>query len=181
MLFAEKRGITTSKFGIGLSRIIKTGIDNPGHPNIKTVGVVACDEESFETFGKLFKPIIEARHGGLHRRKKGEWGSGSGNGGLTSGGSTSGPNSGSNAISSRSKESTGWDKNIGLSTGRADDAARSLYGDRSSEPLAHDFSTARLSTTGKGDCPEIFIYSSGILPNSTLILKKKNEAKLNPT
>merc|ERR1712086_591269 len=44
--------------------INKTGVDNPGHPHIKTVGAVACDEESYEVFAELFDPIISARHGG---------------------------------------------------------------------------------------------------------------------
>merc|ERR1711907_135411 len=43
---------------------IKTGVDNPGHPHIKTVGVVACDEECYEVFAELFDPVIDARHGG---------------------------------------------------------------------------------------------------------------------
>ena len=41
-----------------------TGVDNPGHPHIKTVGMVACDEESYEVFKELFDPVISARHGG---------------------------------------------------------------------------------------------------------------------
>ena len=31
---------------------------------IKTCGIVAGDEESYETFKELFDPIISARHGG---------------------------------------------------------------------------------------------------------------------
>jgi creatine kinase len=50
--------------GVNLSHIIKTGMDNPGHPHIKTVGCVAGDEESYVTFKELFDPIIDARHGG---------------------------------------------------------------------------------------------------------------------
>merc|ERR1712028_29037 len=50
--------------GTTLAEIIKTGVDNPGHPHIKTVGAVACDEESYEVFAELFDPIISARHGG---------------------------------------------------------------------------------------------------------------------
>merc|ERR1719359_2225354 len=49
---------------VNLSHIIKTGMDNPGHPHIKTVGCVAGDEESYEVFKELFDPIISARHGG---------------------------------------------------------------------------------------------------------------------
>merc|ERR550537_223785 len=50
--------------GVTLAHCIKTGVDNPGHPHIKTVGVVACDEESYETFKDLFEPIISDRHNG---------------------------------------------------------------------------------------------------------------------
>lgn len=31
-----------------LDQCIQTGVDNPGHPFIKTVGMVAGDEESYE-------------------------------------------------------------------------------------------------------------------------------------
>merc|ERR1719421_766356 len=31
---------------------------------IKTVGLVAGDEESYDTFKELFDPVIDARHGG---------------------------------------------------------------------------------------------------------------------
>merc|ERR1712086_931825 len=50
--------------GISLAQCIKTGVDNPGHPHIKTVGMTACDEESYEVFKELFDPVISARHGG---------------------------------------------------------------------------------------------------------------------
>jgi creatine kinase len=50
--------------GTTLADCIKTGVDNPGHPHIKTVGMVACDEESYEVFAELFDPVISARHGG---------------------------------------------------------------------------------------------------------------------
>merc|ERR1719507_2805184 len=50
--------------GIPFAKCIKTGMDNKGHPMIKTVGMVAGDEESFETFKTLFDPVIDARHGG---------------------------------------------------------------------------------------------------------------------
>ncbi|KAJ9435727.1 Creatine kinase, partial [Diplonema papillatum] len=33
--------------GVGLAKCIKTGVDNPGHPMIKTCGIVAGDEESY--------------------------------------------------------------------------------------------------------------------------------------
>lgn len=43
---------------------IQTGVDNPGHPFIMTVGCVAGDEECYDTFADLFDPVIEARHKG---------------------------------------------------------------------------------------------------------------------
>merc|ERR1711937_380119 len=50
--------------GVTLAQCMKTGVDNPGHPHIKTVGLVACDEESYDTFKELFDPVISARHNG---------------------------------------------------------------------------------------------------------------------
>merc|ERR1711865_1143077 len=50
--------------GTTLAECIKTGVDNPGHPHIKTVGMTACDEESYEVFKELFDPVNSARHGG---------------------------------------------------------------------------------------------------------------------
>jgi creatine kinase len=50
--------------GVTLAHCIKTGVDNPGHPMIKTVGLTAGDEESYEVFKELFDPVIDARHGG---------------------------------------------------------------------------------------------------------------------
>jgi creatine kinase len=53
-----------TKNGVTLAMCIKTGVDNPSHPYIKTVGMTACDEESYETFKELFDPVIAARHNG---------------------------------------------------------------------------------------------------------------------
>merc|ERR1711970_1658359 len=53
-----------TKLGVTLGHCIKTGVDNPGHPMIKTCGIVAGDEESYELFAELFDPIISGRHGG---------------------------------------------------------------------------------------------------------------------
>eukprot|EP00064_Thunnus_orientalis_P019524 superscaffoldBa00004924_g19646 len=47
-----------------LDQCIQTGVDNPGHPFIKTVGCVAGDEESYEVFADLFDPVIKDRHNG---------------------------------------------------------------------------------------------------------------------
>jgi len=65
-IYDELKGLTT-KGGINLTQCIKTGVDNPGHPHIKTCGIVAGDEESFTTFKKLFDPVISARHGGYSK------------------------------------------------------------------------------------------------------------------
>ena len=62
-LYEQLKGKTT-KLGVNLGHCIKTGIDNPGHPHIKTVGMVAGDEESYELFAPLFDPVISARHNG---------------------------------------------------------------------------------------------------------------------
>ena len=35
------------------------------HPMIKTVGMVAGDEESYQLFAPLFDPVISARHNGF--------------------------------------------------------------------------------------------------------------------
>ncbi|CAN0113949.1 unnamed protein product [Bubo scandiacus] len=50
--------------GFTLDDVIQTGVDNPGHPFIMTVGCVAGDEESYDVFKELFDPVIEDRHGG---------------------------------------------------------------------------------------------------------------------
>ena len=47
-----------------MAQCIKTGIDNPGHPMIKTVGLTAGDEESYTVFAELFDPVISDRHNG---------------------------------------------------------------------------------------------------------------------
>jgi len=62
-LYDKLKGLKTSK-GVTLAKCLKTGIDNKGHPNIKTVGLVAGDEESYTVFKDLFDPVISARHGG---------------------------------------------------------------------------------------------------------------------
>jgi len=62
-MYDKLKGLTTAG-GVTLAQCMKTGVDNPGHPHIKTVGLVACDEESYTTFKDLFDPVISARHGG---------------------------------------------------------------------------------------------------------------------
>merc|ERR1711937_220505 len=61
----EKLRTKTTKLGVNLGHCIKTGVDNPGHPMIKTVGLVAGDEESYELFAELFDPVISDRHNGF--------------------------------------------------------------------------------------------------------------------
>lgn len=56
--------------GVTLDTIIQTGVDNPGHPFIFTVGCVAGDEECYDTFADLLDPVIEHRHGGYTKDKK---------------------------------------------------------------------------------------------------------------
>ena len=50
--------------GFTMQKCIQPGVDNPGTPSKFTVGVVAGDEESYETFKDLFDPIIEELHDG---------------------------------------------------------------------------------------------------------------------
>ena len=56
--------------GVTLDTCIQTGVDNPGHPFIMTVGMVAGDEGSYDTFADLFDPVIEARHNGYSKKMK---------------------------------------------------------------------------------------------------------------
>ena len=60
----------STKSGFTLDQAIQTGVDNPGHPFISTVGIVAGDEESYEVFADLFDPIIEERHNGFKKTDK---------------------------------------------------------------------------------------------------------------
>ena len=62
-LYDQLKGLKTSN-GVTLAMCIKTGVDNPGHPHIKTVGMTAGDAESYEVFAPLFGPVISARHSG---------------------------------------------------------------------------------------------------------------------
>ncbi|XP_030921716.1 creatine kinase M-type-like, partial [Geospiza fortis] len=62
-LYAKLRDKETPS-GFTLDDVIQTGVDNPGHPFIMTVGCVAGDEESYEVFKELFDPVIQDRHGG---------------------------------------------------------------------------------------------------------------------
>jgi len=53
-----------TSMGVTLAKCMKTGVDNPGHPMITTVGLVAGDEESYTLFKDLFDPVIDIRHKG---------------------------------------------------------------------------------------------------------------------
>ena len=68
-LYDKLKGLKTSN-GVSLAKCIKTGMDNKGHPMIKTVGMVAGDEESYEVFKDLFDPVIDIRHGGYKPEAK---------------------------------------------------------------------------------------------------------------
>ena len=65
-LYAKLRNRSTAT-GFTLDKAIQTGVDNPGHPFILTVGAVAGDEESYDTFAELFDAIIEERHNGFKK------------------------------------------------------------------------------------------------------------------
>lgn len=62
-IYAKYRHRAT-KNGYTLDMAIQTGVDNPSHPHIMTVGATAGDEETYETFKDLFDPIIAGRHNG---------------------------------------------------------------------------------------------------------------------
>jgi len=50
--------------GYTLDLAIQTGVDNPGHPFIMTVGATLGDEETYGTFKPFFDKVIEKRHNG---------------------------------------------------------------------------------------------------------------------
>jgi len=63
-IYAKLRDLSTPS-GFTLDNVIQTGVDNPGHPFIMTVGAVAGDEETYEVFKELLDPIIDGRHNGF--------------------------------------------------------------------------------------------------------------------
>ena len=63
----DKLSVLKTPSGFTLDQAIQTGVDNPGHPFIMTVGCVAGDEESYDVFGELFDPVIEGRHNGYKK------------------------------------------------------------------------------------------------------------------
>jgi creatine kinase len=62
-LYAKLAPLKT-KLGVTFGQCIKTGMDNPGHPHIKTCGIVAGDEECWTLFKDIFDPVISDRHNG---------------------------------------------------------------------------------------------------------------------
>lgn len=61
-IYEQLKDSKTSK-GVTLARCIKTGVDNRGHPVLKSLGAVAGDAESYDIFAPLFDRLIESRHG----------------------------------------------------------------------------------------------------------------------
>merc|ERR1719411_1914345 len=51
--------------GYTFDNAIQTGVDNPGHPFIMTVGATLGDEETYETFKPFFDKVIAKRHNGF--------------------------------------------------------------------------------------------------------------------
>merc|ERR1712212_5185 len=68
-MYGKLRDVKTPN-GYTLDMAIQTGVDNPGHPFITTVGCVAGDEESYEVFADLLDPVIEFRHNGYGKDAK---------------------------------------------------------------------------------------------------------------
>jgi len=63
-MYAQLRDKCTPS-GFTLDNAIQTGVDNPGHPHIMTVGCTLGDEETYETFKPLFDAVIQNRHNGF--------------------------------------------------------------------------------------------------------------------
>lgn len=68
-MYAKLRNKATPN-GFTFDNVIQTGVDNPGHPFIYTVGCVAGDEESYEVFDEFFDQVIDHRHGGYKKDAK---------------------------------------------------------------------------------------------------------------
>ncbi|KAI6659740.1 Protoflagellar creatine kinase [Oopsacas minuta] len=65
-IYTQLAGVKTNT-GYTLDEAIQTGVDNPGHPFIMTVGCVAGDEDTYKAFAPLLDEIIEKRHGGYSK------------------------------------------------------------------------------------------------------------------
>ncbi|XP_065051904.1 creatine kinase, testis isozyme-like [Rhopilema esculentum] len=68
-MYAKLRNKATVN-GFTFDSAIQTGVDNPGHPYIYTVGCVAGDEETYQDFDEFFDQIIDLRHGGYPKTAK---------------------------------------------------------------------------------------------------------------
>merc|ERR1711931_66324 len=68
-MYGKLRDVKTPN-GYTLDMAIQTGVDNPGHPFIMTVGCVAGDEESYDVWADMFDPIISDRHNGYAKSDK---------------------------------------------------------------------------------------------------------------
>jgi len=62
-IYSKYRDVVTPS-GYTFDNAIQTGVDNPGHPFIKTVGATAGDEETYEVFKDFFDKVIYYRHNG---------------------------------------------------------------------------------------------------------------------
>lgn len=60
----EKMAALTTPGGYTFDMAIQTGVDNPGHPHIMTVGATAGDEETYTTWKPFFDEVISRRHNG---------------------------------------------------------------------------------------------------------------------
>ena len=56
--------------GVTFDKVIQTGVDNPGHPFIMTVGCIAGDEETYDVFSEFFDLVIDGRHSGYGKDAK---------------------------------------------------------------------------------------------------------------
>jgi len=70
-IYERLRSKKTSS-GVSLARCVKPGMDVVGHPMIKSTGIVAGDVESYDVFGDIFDPVIEALHAGTREAAKGK-------------------------------------------------------------------------------------------------------------
>jgi len=55
---------TVTPGGCTFDQCIQAGVDNPGSPTSKTIGLVAGDEDCYHLYADLFDKIISDKHGG---------------------------------------------------------------------------------------------------------------------
>eukprot|EP00439_Symbiodinium_sp_Y106_P084249 s1629_g25.t1 len=58
MLYEHLKDVRTPN-GVSLAQCIKPGIDNRGHPILRTLGLIAADETCFEVFEPLFRSVMD--------------------------------------------------------------------------------------------------------------------------